>query len=719
MLGGPLRRRPLVVHFQGPWADESAAMGQKAFRCAVKRLVERRVYSRASSFVVLSNSFRRMLIERYGVVPWDVVTLSPGVDTDRFRPGDRELARAALGVPSGGAWVAVTVRRLVPRMGLEVLLDAWSAVVGAATLPVLLLIAGDGPSRPTLEAQAERLGLTNFVRFLGRVDDARLISVYRAADVSVVPSVALEGFGLVVLESLATGTPVIASDVGGLSEAVGGFDEGLLVPPGDPHSLAERLIGAMHASRPLPLASACRRYAEGFSWTEVAGRHADLYRRLLRREVSPTERSEAGVARPIRVVVVGHTAQLSGGELAISRLISAMDNVDVHVVLAEDGPLVEYLEDAGATVEVLPMAAIARNLRRDRVRIGGVPWFAALATITYTVKLARRLRRLQPDLVHTNTLKSALYGGIAARVTRIPCLWHVRDRMEEDYLPATAVRCIRLAARCLPTEIVANSRSTLAALHLRKYRRATVVFDGVAEEPSLVKPNPVELIPRDLVKIQNASEPFKVAMVGRLSPWKGQDVFLRAFASAFGEGSEKAVLLGSAMFGEEQYEEELVELAAQLGISDRVDFRGFRSDIGKELERVDALIHASVIPEPFGQVVIEGMSVGLAVVASDAGGPAEVITHEVDGLLCPPGDVGALAVLLRRLADDPALRLRLGSQAARTAEKYRVTSIAAQFVDVYHSTMRHQGRRANSSGESATYGTLKRDFARPSDVSGV
>ena len=201
------------------------------------------------------------------------------------------------------------------------------------------------------------------------------------------------------------------------------------------------------------------------------------------------------------MVVVGHTAQLSGGELAISRLISAMDNVDVHVVLAEDGPLVEYLEDAGATVEVLPMAAIARNLRRDRVRIGGVPLFAALATITYTVKLARRLRRLQPDLVHTNTLKSALYGGVAARWARIPCLWHVRDRVERDYLPARAVRFIRLAARCLPTEIVANSRTTLAALHLRKYRRARVVFDGVASvERSSVKRNPVELIPRDLVK---------------------------------------------------------------------------------------------------------------------------------------------------------------------------------------------------------------------------
>ena len=129
--------------------------------------------------------------------------------------------------------MAVSVRRLVPRMGLDVLVDAWSVVVEAANVPVLLLIAGDGPSRSALEAQVERLGLTDYIRFIGRVDDASLVSLYRAANVSVVPSVSLEGYGLVVLESLATGTPVVASAVGGLSEAVGGFDESALVPPGD------------------------------------------------------------------------------------------------------------------------------------------------------------------------------------------------------------------------------------------------------------------------------------------------------------------------------------------------------------------------------------------------------------------------------------------------------------------------------------------------------
>jgi glycosyltransferase involved in cell wall biosynthesis len=688
VLVGPLRGRPLVVHFQGPWADESVANGERTLVCAVKRWVERRVYHRASGFVVLSRSFRRVLLEHYGVVPWNVVVMAPGVDTDRFRPGDRGEARAALGVPPG-AWVAVAVRRLVPRMGLDVLLDAWRAVVAAANLPVLLLVAGDGPSRPALEAQVERLGLTEHVQFMGRVDDASLVSAYRAADVSVVPSVALEGYGLVVLESLASGTPVVASAVGGLSEAVGGFDEGSLVAPGDPHALAERLIGAIHEVKPLPLASECRRYAEGFSWTEVAQRHVGLYRRVLQREASLTGKGEAGADRPLRVVVVGHTAQLSGGELAISRLIASITNsVEVHVVLAEHGPLVDVLERAGASVEILPMDNQARNLRRDRVRVGNVPLRSMLATAIYTIKLARRLRRLQPDLVHTNTLKAALYGGVAARAAGVPCLWHVRDRIAEDYLPRSAVTLIRVAARLLPTEIIANSQTTLATLRLQEHQWGRVVYDGVAT----VVPSPVELVDRDSECTRPPRDRFRVAMVGRLSPWKGQDVFLRAFAEAFGGGSEEAVLVGSAMFGEEEYEEALVELVAELDIADRVEFRGFRTDMRTELDGVDAMIHASVIPEPFGQVVVEGMAARLAVVAADAGGPAEVITHEVDGLLYPPGDVAALAAHLRRLAKDPTLRCQLGDQAVITAEKYGLANVAAQIVDIYCRVGRQQNR---------------------------
>ena len=692
-IAGLLRHRPLVVHFQGPWADESAATGQSALVCGFKRLTERVVYRRAAAFVVLSQSFRRLLIERYGVSPWNIEVIHPGVDLDHFTPGDKAAARARLGLPAEGS-VVLTVRRLVPRMGLDVMVEAWAKVTSKLDCDAHWLVVGDGPSRASLEAQVADLHMEDLVHFVGEVDEDLLVECYRAADLSVVPSVKLEGFGLSTLESLACGTPVVVSDVGGLREAVGDLADGLLVPAGDANVLAERVEAVLKGTIAVPESGDCRSYAEGFSWDMVAQKHRALFSEVLTRHRRGRKTGAPMTDRgAIRVVVVGHTAQLSGGELAISRLISTMVSVAVHVVLAEDGPLVSVLERAGATVEVLPMDRRARNLRKDRIRIGGVPFSAAWGTMTYTVRLARRLRQLKPDLVHTNTLKAALYGGVAARAAGVPCLWHVRDRIAEDYLPPFAVTLIRMAARFLPTEVIANSRTTFATLRLDQYRWKRVVYDGVTKmPPSPVVPSPVELMQLDSVKMHTPTNRIRIAMVGRLSPWKGQDVFLRAFAEAFADGVEEALLVGSAMFGEEEYEQQLFDLVEELGIGDRVDFCGFVHDIPKLLMEVDVLVHASVIPEPFGQVVIEGMAAGLAVIACDAGGPAEVITHEVDGLLYPPGDAGALAARLRRLADDPTERLRLANHAVRTAEKYELANVAAQCVEIYEWTMSRQGR---------------------------
>ena len=124
------------------------------------------------------------------------------------------------------------------------------------------------------------------------------------------------------------------------------------------------------------------------------------------------------------------------------------------------------------------------------------------------------------------------------------------------------------------------------------------------------------------------------------------------------------------MFGEDGYADALHAQARRLGISDRVVFRGFREDIWAELSQIHLLMHCSLIPEPFGQVVVEGMAAGVPVIAADAGGPAEIITHNVDGMLTAPGDVAALAAAMRRIRDDASLRRTLVSGGLARAEHY-------------------------------------------------
>ena len=398
--------------------------------------------------------------------------------------------------------------------------------------------------------------------------------------------------------------------------------------------------------------------------------------------------------RTVRVVILGHTAQLSGGELAIQRTIAAMTDIEIHAILAEDGPLVPLLEGAGASIEILPMGNSSRDLRKDRVRPGKLPVVAWVQSASYVFRLARRLAQLHPDLVHTNTLKAALYGGTAARLAGIPCVWHVRDRIAPDYLPSSAVRLVCLGARVLPSAIIANSLATLQTLAASGGLRTAVTAGATNPETSIRRPV-MAVIPSPVLPPRAPSQPssrstaaFRVAMVGRLAPWKGQGIFLQAFAKAFPDGDEVAVLVGSALFGEDEYECHLHELVRDLGIEERVDFRGFRSDVFKELSRVDALIHASIIPEPFGQVILEGMAAGLPVLAVRAGGPAEILVEGETGLLYPSGDVGALAGLLRQLGDDVELRSRLGAQAREAVTVYSPERVAEQIVDVYERVLR-------------------------------
>jgi glycosyltransferase involved in cell wall biosynthesis len=653
---GMMRGRPTVFHFHGPWAEENLAVSDASrVRFALRKALERKVLAAADAHVVLSGAFRRVLVERYGVPPWEVNVWPPGVALDTFTPDGREEARERLGLEPD-AFVAACVRRLVPRMGIGGLLDAWAQAGSELPAGSTLLIAGDGPLAGELAGRAREPDLAGRARVLGRISDQELLDVYRAADVAVVPTLSVEGFGLVVLEAAACGTPSIVSDVGGLREAAAPLDESLVLPPADTDALAARLGAAARGA--LPSRAVTREFAERYSWQRLAERHGVLYRRL-----AAGERDGR-----LRVVFLDHVARLSGGEIAILRLLPHLEDVNAHVILAEEGLLADRLQQAGISVEVLPLDAAARDLRKDAVGLGGVSPRAALLSAAYAVRLAHRLRRLRPDVVHTNSLKSGIYGGLAARAAGVPLVWHLRDRIAADYLPRPAVALVRASIATLAGGVIANSQATIDTISPRSRRHAWVIPDSVE----------VSTRPRT-----PAAAGLRFGMLGRIAPWKGQDLFLRAFARAFPDGPERAVLVGQPMFGEESFERELRELVTELGLDGRVEFRGFKEDIWAELASFDVLVHASVIPEPFGQVVLEGMAAGLAVLAADEGGPADLIDDGRTGKLFASRNPEALAAAMSALRGDPAERERLGDAARGAAEAYHPHTLATRYTEVY------------------------------------
>ena len=278
---GSFSKMPVVVHFHGPWADESANGAPPSAKVRLQRMVERYVYQRGDRHIVLSQAFADVLA-RYGVRP-ETIRIVPGcVDFERFAIDvDRREARAALGLPHDRP-VLFCVRRLVSRMGLEDLIDAMY-IVRQAVPDALLVIAGKGPLSAALTARIEQRGLTRHVRLAGFVADEALPLWYRAADLSVVPSRALEGFGLTTIESLAAGTPVLVTPVGGLPEAVSPLSEALVLDAIGCEALGHGLADAVLGRRVLPDEDACRDYARSnFDVPVIAEKVTNVYREAIR-----------------------------------------------------------------------------------------------------------------------------------------------------------------------------------------------------------------------------------------------------------------------------------------------------------------------------------------------------------------------------------------------------------------------------------------------------
>jgi teichuronic acid biosynthesis glycosyltransferase TuaC len=234
----------------------------------------RRVLEQADAVVALSRDLAAKVVEM-GIAPHRVHVMRRGVDSSLFSPGDRDAARRQLGLPTDRR-LLLWVGRMVPVKGLDILIAACQ-LLKQQTADFRLYLIGDGPQRASLAAEVQRLGLSEHVTFVGPVDHDRLGVWFQAADLTVMPSRS-EGIPNTLLESLACGTPFVASAVGGVPE-IAGHAAGRLVPPERPDELAAALEVAL-AER-LEVAEADRPH----SLQQFAEQVADLARKLLQSQI--------------------------------------------------------------------------------------------------------------------------------------------------------------------------------------------------------------------------------------------------------------------------------------------------------------------------------------------------------------------------------------------------------------------------------------------------
>jgi glycosyltransferase involved in cell wall biosynthesis len=372
----------------------------------------------------------------------------------------------------------------------------------------------------------------------------------------------------------------------------------------------------------------------------------------------------------VRVLAIDHTAGLAGGEVALARLLEGIDRerYEPYALLLEDGPLASRLRAASVITAVLPASRALTGAGREDVASSPLRLVMnALRTAALLPRVSAAIRSSGADLVVANTLKSAVIVALAAPLAGRRWVWHLHDRFAPDYLPRRLVIALRVLARFGPRMVVANSQATRNTLRTLPRGRVVVAYPAV---------------PTSRAATLSAPPTPTFGLLGRIAPTKGQIEFLHATAQlAETTPDVRAIVLGDAMFNDHEFAERVRRLPPTLGIADAVTFTGWVDEPLEALGSLTALIHASPVPEPFGQVVVEGMLAGVPVIATAAGGVPEIVDPDGEsepiadglkrtpyGLLVRPGDPSALARAMRWVIEHPAAAAEATRRASAMAQ---------------------------------------------------
>jgi glycosyltransferase involved in cell wall biosynthesis len=367
----------------------------------------------------------------------------------------------------------------------------------------------------------------------------------------------------------------------------------------------------------------------------------------------------AARAMSLRVLVVmplGHA--LGGGEEMLRQLLreGRSQGIEWIVVFLRAGPLVDEVRALGVETHLIEAGRFRQLLTR-------------LSAIRRIVRLAQ-MRGV--DLVFGWMVAGQATAGPAAMLAGLPNAWYQVGTPGPGWLD-------RFATLWPARGVIALSRAGVerqSAIWPKKQVR--LVHPGA----SFAAVDAARSLEKSALRARLGLDPGAtiVGTVGRLQRWKGMHVFLEAFALLAGKRPElRGVIVGGPHETEPRYGDELHAQAERLGVSKSVTFAGFQPNATEWMQSMDVFVHAAD-REPFGIVVVEAMALGKPVVAGAEGGPSEIITPGINGLLAPYGDAGAVASAVGRVLDNPELALRLGRAAQERAGEFTDRSFAGRVI---------------------------------------
>ncbi len=294
LASGHLKEKKKIYVFYGPINQEWACQFHKTKSSRVRELLkpitipilslmlkkmQRHVLRHMDKIVVLSKYSRNQVGNIFNISLKKIEIIPGGVDTARFKPagGDRWAVRNKLNIPQGKT-VLLTIRRLTPRMGLENLIEAM-LLVSRQNKDVVLLIGGKGSLEADLKKLVNELKLNDNIHFLGFIDDEKLPLYYRASDLFILPTIDLEGFGLVTLEALSSGTPVLGTPIGSIPEILGRLDRNLLFSTPDAVDISNKIMEYTNRAEEIErLRKKSRKFVlQNYSWQASASKLEKMF----------------------------------------------------------------------------------------------------------------------------------------------------------------------------------------------------------------------------------------------------------------------------------------------------------------------------------------------------------------------------------------------------------------------------------------------------------
>jgi glycosyltransferase involved in cell wall biosynthesis len=360
-----------------------------------------------------------------------------------------------------------------------------------------------------------------------------------------------------------------------------------------------------------------------------------------------------------RILFTTHCARLSGAEFILCDLVRDFFT-NSEIFLFEDGPLRLHMEATGLRAAVGRQLNDLLDIRRDGSLTLDLPFLRAMSRAV--LQLARRAREYK--LVYANSQKAFAAAAFAAPLAKRPLIWHLHDIMTREHFGAKQIRvAIGLANRAAARVIVPSQAVGEAFCAAGGQRnKVRVVRNGISI------PAGTSSLDRDTLRGElGLPSGFLIAAVGRLAPWKGQHIMLKALAAL---PDAQCIIVGDPIFGERAYADELHRLVDILGVRDRVRFLGHRTDVPRLMRAADIVVHTSVDPEPSARVIVEAMLSGTPVAATHAGGVPEILTGGLSALLYPPGDSAGLANLLQSFQSGMYCRTRLVGEGIERAERF-------------------------------------------------